>query len=127
MSFTRLWFAFATVVLLSFAVLGWTGLRIYQQAPPVTERVVTTAGVELIGPDRIHAGQNVWQSMGGMEVGSVWGQLRGARLDGRLAALTAKPLTAEQLAKIEAIAPRGAIAGTRYPAAHMTTLDSEKR
>jgi aryl-alcohol dehydrogenase-like predicted oxidoreductase len=42
-------------------------------------------------------------------------------------ALAAKPLTAEQLAEVEAIAPRGAIAGTRYPAATMTTLDSEKR
>ena len=42
-------------------------------------------------------------------------------------ALAAQPLTAEQLAEVEAIAPRGAIAGTRYPAAHMTSLDSEKR
>ena len=42
-------------------------------------------------------------------------------------ALAARPLTAEQLAEVEAVAPRGAIAGTRYPAAHMTSLDSEKR
>ena len=42
-------------------------------------------------------------------------------------ALTAKPLIAEQLVEIETIAPRGAIAGTRYPATHMTALDSEKR
>jgi aryl-alcohol dehydrogenase-like predicted oxidoreductase len=42
-------------------------------------------------------------------------------------ALRAKPLTAEQLAEVEAIAPRGAIAGTRYPAVHMAALDSEKR
>ena len=42
-------------------------------------------------------------------------------------ALAAKPLTAEQIAEVEAIAPRGAIAGTRYPAALMSTLDSEKR
>lgn len=42
-------------------------------------------------------------------------------------ALAAKPLTAEQLAEVEAIAPRGSVAGTRYPAAHMTALDSEKR
>jgi aryl-alcohol dehydrogenase-like predicted oxidoreductase len=41
-------------------------------------------------------------------------------------AIAAKPLTAEQLAEVEAIAPRGAIAGTRYPAAHMASLDSEK-
>jgi aryl-alcohol dehydrogenase-like predicted oxidoreductase len=37
------------------------------------------------------------------------------------------PLTAEQLAEVEAIAPRGAVAGTRYPAAQMSLLDSELR
>lgn len=42
-------------------------------------------------------------------------------------ALAAKPLTAEQLAAVEALAPRGAVVGTRYPAAMMHTLDSEKR
>jgi aryl-alcohol dehydrogenase-like predicted oxidoreductase len=42
-------------------------------------------------------------------------------------ALTAKPLSTEQLAEVEAIAPRGSVAGTRYPAAHMSALDSEKR
>ena len=73
MSFRRLWIAFGLVVVLSFSVLGWTGLRIYQAMPPVPERVVTTDGRTLIGPGDIHAGQNVWQSMGGMEVGSVWG------------------------------------------------------
>jgi nitric oxide reductase subunit B len=73
MSFRRLWVAFAAVLVLSFAVLGWTGVRIYQQAPPVPERIVTSDGELLIGPDEVFAGQNVWQSMGGMEVGSVWG------------------------------------------------------
>ena len=42
-------------------------------------------------------------------------------------ALSARPLTADQLAEVEATVPRGAIAGTRYPAAHLTALDSEKR
>ena len=73
MSFRRLWIAFGLVVTLSFAVLGWTGVRIYQSAPPVPDRVVTTGGRQLIGAGDIHVGQNVWQSMGGMEVGSVWG------------------------------------------------------
>jgi aryl-alcohol dehydrogenase-like predicted oxidoreductase len=41
-------------------------------------------------------------------------------------ALAAKPLTEGQLAEVEAVAPRGAIAGARYPAAHMAALDSEK-
>ena len=42
-------------------------------------------------------------------------------------ALAARPLTAEQLAEVDAIAPRGAVAGARYPVALMATLDSEKR
>ncbi|MCY1004584.1 aldo/keto reductase [Nannocystis pusilla] len=42
-------------------------------------------------------------------------------------AVAAAPLTAERLAEVEAVVPRGAIAGTRYPAALMGTLDSEKR
>jgi aryl-alcohol dehydrogenase-like predicted oxidoreductase len=42
-------------------------------------------------------------------------------------ALSTKPLTAEQLAEVEAVAPRGAVAGTRYPVAHMSALDSEQR
>ena len=69
----NLWIAFTAVIVLSFAVLGWTGVRIYQEAPPVPARVLTTDGQEVIGPDDIFAGQNIWQSMGGMEVGSVWG------------------------------------------------------
>jgi len=73
MSFRKLWTAFGLVVVLSFGVLGWMGVRIYQQAPPVPDRVVTTSGERVIGPGDIHDGQNVWQSMGGMEVGSVWG------------------------------------------------------
>jgi aryl-alcohol dehydrogenase-like predicted oxidoreductase len=42
-------------------------------------------------------------------------------------AVAAKPLTAAQLAEVEAIAPRGAVAGTRYAAAAMAALDSESR
>ena len=46
-----------------------------QRAGTETERekVVTTDGETLIDSGAISAGQNVWQSMGGMEVGSVWG------------------------------------------------------
>ena len=37
------------------------------------DRVVTTAGDVVIDEGEVQAGQNVWQSLGGMEVGSVWG------------------------------------------------------
>jgi nitric oxide reductase subunit B len=73
MSFRKLWVAFGLVVVLSFAVLAWTGLRIYQTMPPVPERVVTMDGRQVVGAGEIHDGQNVWQAMGGMEVGSIWG------------------------------------------------------
>jgi len=58
---------------LEFLVLGWIGTRIYQEAPPIAERVVATDGTVVTDEGEIAAGQNVWQSMGGMEVGSVWG------------------------------------------------------
>lgn len=69
----RLWIAFALVMVLSFMVLGWIGTRIYQEMPPLPARVVTTEGTVLVDEGEIRAGQNVWQSLGGMEVGSVWG------------------------------------------------------
>ncbi len=69
----RLWIAFVLVMVVSFVVLGSIGTRIYEQAPPLPAKVVTTEGETLIDEGDIQAGQNVWQSLGGMEVGSVWG------------------------------------------------------
>ncbi len=69
----KLWIALALVCLISFAILGWIGTRIYQEMPPIPDRVVTTAGVEVVGSGEIGRGQNVWQSLGGMQVGSIWG------------------------------------------------------
>jgi len=69
----KLWLAFAAVLLGSFMVLGWVGSRIYQEAPPIPHRIVTTDGTAVIQDGDIGKGQNVWQAMGGMEVGSIWG------------------------------------------------------
>jgi nitric oxide reductase subunit B len=69
----RLWLLFASVLVVSFSVLGWIGTRIYQEAPPIADKVVTTSGVTVIDIGEIQAGQNVWQSLGGMELGSIWG------------------------------------------------------
>ena len=69
----KLWWSFALVMFLSFLVLGWIGTRIYQEVPPIPDRVVTTDGNVLIEAGGITAGQNVWQALGGMEVGSIWG------------------------------------------------------
>ena len=69
----RLWIAFTLVMVLSFLVLGWIGTRIYQEMPPIPSQVVTTDGTVVVAEGDIGAGQNVWQALGGMEVGSVRG------------------------------------------------------
>src|SRR5262245_19019082 len=69
----RLWITLGVIVVFGFAVLGWIGTRIYQEMPPIPDRVVTTDGREVVGPGEIMRGQGVWQTMGGMEIGSVWG------------------------------------------------------
>ena len=69
----KLWLVFIAIFVASFAVLGWVGTEIFRQAPPIPREVVTTDGRVLVSGDDIQNGQNVWQAMGGMEMGSVWG------------------------------------------------------
>lgn len=69
----KLWIVFSLVVGISFAVLGYYGYEIYQEAPPIPEKVVDESGTVLFTGQDIRDGQNAWQSMGGQEVGSIWG------------------------------------------------------
>src|SRR5215471_3440211 len=73
MRHTKLWGSLGAVVIAAFAVLGYFGREIYRQVPPVPQRVVTTTGTVLFTGKDIKNGQNVWQSLGGQEVGSIWG------------------------------------------------------
>ena len=69
----KLWLSFAAVLLISFAILGWIGRRIFQEMPPIPSSIVSTDGSVVIADGDVARGQNVWQSMGGMEIGSIWG------------------------------------------------------
>ena len=69
----KLWYALATVILLSFGVLGFFGVEIFRTMPPFPKQVVTTDGKVLFEGQDIKDGQNVWQSIGGQTVGSIWG------------------------------------------------------
>ena len=69
----KLWIVFVAIFVCSFGVLGWVGTEIFRQAPPIPREVVTTDGQVLLSGDEIQNGQNVWQAMGGMEMGSIWG------------------------------------------------------
>jgi nitric oxide reductase subunit B len=72
-SYARLWVAFSLVMVLSFAVLGGFGFRIAEMAPPIPDTVRTPDGTVLFTGEDIRTGQNVWQSLDGQEIGTVWG------------------------------------------------------
>jgi nitric oxide reductase subunit B len=73
MKYWRLWLGLWLVIGVSFSVLGYYGREIYRQAPPIPEQVVTTDGRLLFTGEDILDGQNVWQSVGGQQLGSIWG------------------------------------------------------
>jgi len=69
----KLWLGFAAVMVFSFGILGYFGIEIYRQAPPIPERVISSDGTVILTAQDIKDGQNIWQSTGGQEVGTVWG------------------------------------------------------
>jgi nitric oxide reductase subunit B len=73
MNAKKLWWGFIAVMVLSFGVLLYYGREIYREAPPIPDKVVTEDGTVLFTGQDIKDGQNVWQSVGGQQIGSVWG------------------------------------------------------
>jgi len=69
----RHWIALGATLLFTFLVLGFFGVEVYRQAPPIPQRVVTGDGAVVLTQDDILTGQQVWQSTGGQQLGSVWG------------------------------------------------------
>jgi len=72
MNYKRYWLALAVVILGSFAVLGTVGRKMISQAPPIPD-VYSTDGQLLFTGSTITDGQGVWQSIGGQEIGTIWG------------------------------------------------------
>jgi nitric oxide reductase subunit B len=60
-------------MVIMFGALLFFGYQIYLSKPPIPDEVRTVSGQVLYTKDDIQRGQNVWQSMGGMEQGSIWG------------------------------------------------------
>lgn len=72
-STSALWRILAVSTVFSIALLLFYGRQIYQQAPPMPSQVVSSDGTVVFTLDNIQRGQNVWQSLGGMQKGSIWG------------------------------------------------------
>lgn len=73
MTTRKLWLGFIAVMTISFGILLYYGREIYREAPPVPEKVVTTDGRVIFSGQEIKDGQNVWQSLGGQQLGTIWG------------------------------------------------------
>ena len=69
----KLWVGLAALLIASFAVLLWVGSEVHRQAPPVPERVVAEDGRVIFTRQDIETGRQVWQSIGGQQLGSIWG------------------------------------------------------
>ncbi len=68
-----LWIVLAVAVMGAFAIVGFFGREVYRHAPPIPDQVVTEDGQLLMTEDDILSGQEVWQSIGGQQVGTIWG------------------------------------------------------
>jgi nitric oxide reductase subunit B len=69
----KLWTGLAVLLLVSFGVLLFIGSEIHRQMPPVPEAVVRPDGAVIYSRLDIEKGRQVWQSIGGQQLGSIWG------------------------------------------------------
>ncbi|HLR17704.1 MAG TPA: nitric-oxide reductase large subunit [Alcanivoracaceae bacterium] len=72
-NYKKLWLILATVCAVTLGILGYYGTEVYRQAPPIPDKVLSTSGEVLMTEETILNGQTAWQSIGGMQVGSIWG------------------------------------------------------
>jgi len=70
--YRKLWYVLIAIVGITFSVLGFFGTEVYRQAPPIPLKVMVD-GKEIMTREDILDGQTAWQSIGGMQLGSVWG------------------------------------------------------
>jgi nitric oxide reductase subunit B len=69
----KLWLFLAALLVSSFSVLLWMGHEIYREKPPIPEAFLGPSGDVLYTRADIERGREVWQSIGGMQLGSIWG------------------------------------------------------
>ncbi len=73
MGYRKLWIGLGVVLVVSFSILGGFGYKAVNNAPPIPKEVISRNGQVIFDHDTIQRGQGVWQSIGGQEVGSIWG------------------------------------------------------
>src|SRR5690606_2568342 len=69
----KLWAGLALLLFASFAALLWIGSEVHRQSLPMPVWVVTIDGTLVYTRADIETGRQVWQSIGGQQLGSIWG------------------------------------------------------
>jgi nitric oxide reductase subunit B len=69
----RLWVGLGLLLAVAFGILLAMGRDLYLKAPPMPEKVVASNGQVLYTRADIELGRRVWQSIGGQQLGSIWG------------------------------------------------------
>lgn len=71
--YKKLWLILIAVLIVTFTILGYMGTEVYHSAPPIPQNVMSNDHQLEFKEADILAGQSHWQSIGGMQVGSIWG------------------------------------------------------
>src|SRR5262245_39915777 len=69
----KLWIGLGVLLAVSFGVLLWVGTEIHRVMPPIPAKVVSDRGEVIYTRADIETGRQVWQSIGGHQLGSIWG------------------------------------------------------
>lgn len=113
--YRKLWWLLIATLGITFGFLGYFGNEIYREAPPIPGVVQNEAGEVIMTRDSILDGQMAWQSVGGMQLGSIWGH----------GAYQAPDWTADWLHR-ELLAWLELAAEEVYETAYVDLADSEK-
>ncbi|MCM2349043.1 MAG: nitric-oxide reductase large subunit [Bacteriovoracaceae bacterium] len=69
----KYWLILLSVLIVTFTILGFYGSEVYRQAPPLYGKLTDSEGNTVYTQTDILDGQVIWQSIGGQQVGSIWG------------------------------------------------------
>jgi len=72
-AYKPLWWTLIGVLAVTFSILGYFGTEVYRKAPPIPNAFLSENGQTLTTKNKILDGQTAWQSVGGMQLGSIWG------------------------------------------------------
>lgn len=111
----KYWWTLVGVLVVTFTILGFFGREVYRQAPPLYSSLKSQSGEILYTKEDILDGQVVWQSIGGQQIGSIWGH----------GAYQAPDWTADWLHR-ELVAYQEIYALTRFTKEYKETSQEEK-